>query len=72
MEMYDDMGGNSQHTDITLKASAQPFIVNWEEQEKLSFTVIWTWELSELIEWLKKCQESCYKIHNLQINCANA
>jgi hypothetical protein len=28
MEMYDDMGGNSQHTDITLKASAQPFIVN--------------------------------------------
>jgi hypothetical protein len=70
MEMYDDIWGNSQHTKITMKAPAQPFIVNWEETEELSFIVVWTWELWQLVAWLSKCEKSCYEIQQKQLNCA--
>lgn len=70
MEMYDDIWGNSQHTKITMKAPAQPFIINWEEQEEFSLIVVGTRELWQLVEWLSKCQKSCYEIHQKQLNCA--
>lgn len=70
MRMWNDIGGNSQRTEIILKAPAQPFEVNDKETEEIRFTVVGTWELSELIRWLSECQKACYDIKHLQSNCA--